>query len=172
MFSHVWLVVTPWAVAHLAPLSMEFSRQEYWNGLPCSPPGDLSNPGIQSILLCLLHWQVDSLPLSYLKSSPPPPRPPPRIQGPRDKTKSFGDILPSYGLKGGNVLKNTDIQCSIVFGIYFKDDLKSKYRTSVFWLEILLLWKYNQSILLKTCFSCMTFSVRIILYFCSSVPEI
>ena len=37
---------TPWTVAHQAPLSMEFFRQEYWNGLPCPPPGDLPNPGI------------------------------------------------------------------------------------------------------------------------------
>ena len=48
-----------------APLSMEFSRQKYWSGLPCSLPGDLSNPGIKS---CLLHWQADSLPLSHLGS--------------------------------------------------------------------------------------------------------
>ena len=34
MFSHVWLFATPWIVAHEAPLSMEFSRQEYWSGLP------------------------------------------------------------------------------------------------------------------------------------------
>ena len=39
--------MTPWTVAHQAPLSMEFPRQEYWNGLPFSPPGDLSNPGIK-----------------------------------------------------------------------------------------------------------------------------
>ena len=35
-FSHVWLCATPWTVAHQAPLSMVFSRQEYWSGLPCS----------------------------------------------------------------------------------------------------------------------------------------
>ena len=39
--------VTPWTVAHQAPLSMKFSRQEYWSGLPFSPPGDLSAPGIE-----------------------------------------------------------------------------------------------------------------------------
>ena len=49
-FSHIWLCV-PWAVAHQAPLSMGFSRQEYWNGLPCPPPGDLPNPGIESASL-------------------------------------------------------------------------------------------------------------------------
>ena len=39
MLSHVWLFVTPWTVAHQAPLSMEFFRQEYWNELPFPPPG-------------------------------------------------------------------------------------------------------------------------------------
>ena len=38
----------PWTVAHQAPLSMEFSRQEYWSGLPFPSPGDLSNPGIKA----------------------------------------------------------------------------------------------------------------------------
>ena len=38
---------TPWTVALQAPLSMEFSRQEYWSGLPRSPPGDLLNPVIE-----------------------------------------------------------------------------------------------------------------------------
>ena len=40
-FSHVQLFVTPWTVAHQAPLSMGFSRLEYWSGLPCLPPGYL-----------------------------------------------------------------------------------------------------------------------------------
>ena len=46
--SHVQLFATPWTVAHQALLSMGFSRQEYWSGLPCPPPGDLSEPGIKS----------------------------------------------------------------------------------------------------------------------------
>ena len=46
-FSHVRLFVTPRTVAHQAPLSMEFSRQEYWSGFPCPPPGDLPDPGIE-----------------------------------------------------------------------------------------------------------------------------
>ena len=45
--SHVRLFVTPWTVAHQAPLSMGFSRQEYWSRLPCSPPGDLPDPVIK-----------------------------------------------------------------------------------------------------------------------------
>ena len=47
MLSHVQLVVTPWTVAHQAPPSMGFSRQEYWSGLPCPSPGDLPDPGIE-----------------------------------------------------------------------------------------------------------------------------
>ena len=46
-FSHVWLSMTLCTVAHQAPLSMGFSRQEYWSGLPCPPLGDLPNPGIK-----------------------------------------------------------------------------------------------------------------------------
>ena len=46
-FSYVPLFVTPWIIAHQDPLSKGFSKQEYWSGLPCSPPGDLPNPGIE-----------------------------------------------------------------------------------------------------------------------------
>ena len=49
--SCVQLFVTPWTVACQAPLSMEFSRQEYWSGLPCPPPEDLSDPGIEPMSL-------------------------------------------------------------------------------------------------------------------------
>ena len=52
-----------WTVAHQAPLSMEFSRQEYWSGLPFPSPGDLSNPGIKSNFPASLQWQAASLPL-------------------------------------------------------------------------------------------------------------
>ena len=45
--SRVRLFVTPWTTAHQAPLSMGFSRQEYWSGLSCPPPGDLPNLGIK-----------------------------------------------------------------------------------------------------------------------------
>ena len=51
MLSHVQLSVIPWTVAHQAPLSMEFSRQEYWSGLPLPAPGDLPDPGIKRVSL-------------------------------------------------------------------------------------------------------------------------
>ena len=47
MLSRVWVFVTPWTVAHQAPLSMGFYKQEYWSGLSFSPPGDLPNPVIK-----------------------------------------------------------------------------------------------------------------------------
>ena len=51
--------VTPWTAAHQAPLSVGFSRQEYWNGLPSPSPGDLPDPGIEPVSPTL---QADSLP--------------------------------------------------------------------------------------------------------------
>ena len=56
----------PLTVAHQAPLSMGFSRQEYWSGLPFPSPGDLSSPGIEPSSLCLLLWQGGALPLVQL----------------------------------------------------------------------------------------------------------
>ena len=55
----VRLSATPWPVAFPSPLSMEFSRQEYWSGLPIPSPGDLPNPGIEPKSPTL---QADSLP--------------------------------------------------------------------------------------------------------------
>ena len=66
LLSHVGLFVTPWTVACQAPLSIGFFRQEYWNGLPCPPPGYLPNPGIKPSSPAL---QADSLP------SEPPGKP-------------------------------------------------------------------------------------------------
>jgi len=72
MLSHVWLFVTPWIVACQAPLSMKFSRQEYWSGF-CFPfQGIFLTQGSNPRLLRLLHWQVDSLPLCHLGSSQVP----------------------------------------------------------------------------------------------------
>ena len=64
-FSHVWIFATLWTVAHQAPLSMGFSRQEYWSGLLCPPPRDLPNPGIKPGSPAL---QADSLPLAVFVS--------------------------------------------------------------------------------------------------------
>ena len=79
-FSHVRLFMTPWTVAHQAPLSMVFSGQEYWSGLLCPSPGDLPNPGIKPSSLAL---QADSSPseptfyysvtITYYFSIPPSP---------------------------------------------------------------------------------------------------
>ena len=57
--------VTPWTVAYKAPLSMEFSRQEYWSASPYPSPGDLPDPGIKPTSPASLPLQAGSLPLSY-----------------------------------------------------------------------------------------------------------
>ena len=59
LVSRVRLFATPWAVAYQAPPSMEFSRQEYWSGLPFPSPEDLPDPGIESGCPAL---QADTLP--------------------------------------------------------------------------------------------------------------
>ena len=51
VLNRVQLFVTPWTVAHQAPLSMEFFRQEYWSGFPFPTPGDRPNPGIKPTTL-------------------------------------------------------------------------------------------------------------------------
>ena len=66
-FSHVQLFVTPWTVARQAPLFLGFSRQEYWSGLPYSPPGDLPDLGIKPGPPAL---QADSLPPEPSREGP------------------------------------------------------------------------------------------------------
>ena len=69
-FSHVWLFATPWThatpVACQAPLTMGFSRQEYWSGLPGPPPGDLPDPGIEPAShLRFLSYCPDNIPFVF-----------------------------------------------------------------------------------------------------------
>ena len=68
--NHVWFFCDPWTVTHQAPLSIGFLRQEYWSGLPFPSPGVSPHTPVtpQRLNLYLLHWQADSLPLSYLGS--------------------------------------------------------------------------------------------------------
>ena len=49
LLNHVQLFATPWTVARQSPVSLEFSRQESWSGLPCPSPGGLPNPGIKPV---------------------------------------------------------------------------------------------------------------------------
>ena len=87
---------TRWTLAHQAPLSMGFSRQEYWNGLPCSPPEDLPDPGMETSSLTSpalagkfftisATWEAPGKHASSLfgrgtKPAPPRVRPPPPPQ--------------------------------------------------------------------------------------------
>ena len=66
-FSHVWMFATLWTVAHQAPLSMRFSRQEYWSGLPCPLPEDLPDPGTEPRSLMFPAMAAVSLLLALLR---------------------------------------------------------------------------------------------------------
>ena len=80
--------VTPWTGAWLICL-WDFSRQEYWSGLPFLPPGDLPNQGSNPRLLHLLYWQVGSLPLT-----------PPGNQLYFNKEKRLSSINHLYSISG------------------------------------------------------------------------
>ena len=67
-FSHVGLFGTPWIVAYQAPLCIGFSKQEYWSGLPCPPPGDLPNSKTE-----LLSPVSPALAGRFFTSEPPGP---------------------------------------------------------------------------------------------------
>ena len=69
MLSHVLLFVTQWNAVHQAPLSMVFSKQEYWSGLPVSTPGELPDPGIE-------HKSLTSPALAGRFFTPVPPEKP------------------------------------------------------------------------------------------------
>ena len=58
-------LATPWTVNCQAPLSMGFSRQEYWSGLPFPPPEDLPDPGVEPVCPVTIALQANFLPLSH-----------------------------------------------------------------------------------------------------------
>ena len=62
MHVQLWPTVTPWTVAHQAPLSVKFSREEYWSGFLFPSLGDLSDPGIVPVSLAFPSLMVSSLP--------------------------------------------------------------------------------------------------------------
>ena len=73
MVSNVRLFVTPWTITCQAPLSMGFSRQEYWSGLILSPPEDLPSPGIQSVSFALAggfftNWATWEIPRAVINA--------------------------------------------------------------------------------------------------------
>ena len=65
-FSQFRLFATLWTVAHQAPLSIDFSRQEYWHGLPCPSPGYLPDPGIKPSSPMSPALQANFLPIEPL----------------------------------------------------------------------------------------------------------
>ena len=64
--SLLWLFATLWTVAQQAPMSMGFSTQEYWSGLPCPPPGNLPDPGTEPLSLIFSALADRSLTISII----------------------------------------------------------------------------------------------------------
>ena len=101
---------TPWTVAHQAPLSMGFSRQEYWSGWTCPPQGIFPTQGSNPHLLCFLHWQAGSLSLA-------PPGKASQDTGNRIKVQRtllgifFFFFLPEYTRQNG---KEKSISCAFL----------------------------------------------------------
>ena len=102
---------TPWTVAHQAPLSMEFSRQEYRSGLPFPPPGIFPTQGSNPCSFCFLHWQV-----GFFTT--------------RATWKALGSVLTPHqtntmGVRTGKgqsifyILKNTEIKLSWLIYLYW-----------------------------------------------------
>ena len=107
--SRVWLFVASWTVPCQAPLSMWFSRQEYWSRLPFPSPGDLPNPGIKPKSPAL---QADSLPSE-------PPQKPWHEASPFDSSWVLpvgGGLLVSCSLPGFPVLKQVMQMVTVVPG--------------------------------------------------------
>ena len=88
--SHVQFFAALWTVACQAPLPMGFCRWEYWGGLPFPTPEILPTQGSNLPLLCLLHWQADSLQVQ------PPGKPQGLYRGNQIKMRSLGWILIQY----------------------------------------------------------------------------
>ena len=100
MLRCVHLFVTPWTAARQVPLSMGFSRQEHWSGLPCPPPGDLPDPGIEPTSLAYLALAGGFL------TTEPPGKPVAYVRGSQGSQRrlgssSSGEILPSSGWRAG-----------------------------------------------------------------------
>ena len=71
LFSCVQLFATLWTIVHQASLSMRFSRQEFWSGLPCSPPGYITDTGIECVSPVTLALQVDPSQVYYSHQGTP-----------------------------------------------------------------------------------------------------
>ena len=91
------LFATLWTVAHQAPLSMGFSRQEYRDGLSCLPSKGSSQPRDRTHVSYLLHWQMGSLPLSHLGN--------PSLHTTNYKITVTGKQCPSFPLSHRNHLQ-------------------------------------------------------------------
>ena len=130
---HVSLCVTPWTVTHQVPLSVRFSRQEYWSGLPCHPPGDRPDQVIESTSLrspALAGGFFTTRPLGKPKT---------RIIYSQIKSWFlFFVMLPSLGhfLLSSEYFTLRNLQCSIYAGHIFSKENEKKRERAIQDIEI------------------------------------
>ena len=92
-FSCVRLFVTLWTVARQGPLSIGFSRQEYWSALQCPPSGDLSHPGLEPVSVCCIGRQIL---YHYCHLGSPEPNEPSSVSAQCSFYNSFSPLLFIY----------------------------------------------------------------------------
>ena len=116
VFSCVWLFMTPWTVACQGPLSMGFSRQEYWRGLPFPSSGESYQPKFESASFASPALQVESLPMSHqgkainlLYSNI---RPKKKYSGKHERPEGK-NILRRRPEKKSNLSDKTELSCSL-----------------------------------------------------------
>ena len=132
-FSNVLLFVMPWTVAHQAPLSMGFSRQEYWNGWPFPSLGDFPNPGIN-----LASLRSPALAGGFFTTRPLG-KPKTRIIYSQIKSWFlFFVMLPSLGhfLLSSEYFTLRNLQCSIYAGHIFSKENEKKRERAIQDIEI------------------------------------
>ena len=106
--------MTSWTVVHQAPLSMEFSRQEYWSGEPFPSPGDLPDPGIEPRSPAL---QADSLPSEPLEKPHDMPSHGPNLKAISSTTSAVSNFRVNHILNLFPLLKRFGEICKEIFKI-------------------------------------------------------
>ena len=167
VLSHVWLMAIPWTVACQAPLSMGFSRPEYWSGLPSPSPADLPDPGIKPGSPAL---QVDSSPTELSgktqkrilapRCSDPPAKKLHKAregsQGPRERVRLLWGIeglvqplsqalMPTRGSKGGKDSSAVTLSTGQLRGLCQEDAQDVPWDFSTCWRRAQS-WTKNQHI--------------------------
>ena len=130
VFSCIWVFAAPWTVVYQTPLSKEFSRQEYWSGLPFLTPGIFPTREPNPRFLHILHWQANSLLLS------PPRKPKISVRG--WKIKIFMEEGIGNGWKANECHNSLFILMKVIWMcLHLWNSSSSRLRFSIFYYSLL-----------------------------------